>query len=343
MFKKLSTYLHWEDEAFKTALAAMQHLRKLFLSMPFEDFVNIDKLWKSLPSDNEIHTYLMRLDARLDFGTDSFRYYMQYLGDAKTAEVADKYSWHSVHTDFRGRCEINHTDKAIGFAMGFYCIDEDLDIVAKLGYEVDPGAVEETISTKLGEVIISGYKNTKGNYHGFCQIEYEDGTNQECFFNDGKILARKIYYTNGAREDLSDSENIAVDPFANRSVYEVVDDGEDNFDCDPINIDRDKAVEIFNILGEYSLEMKSYHTRQYPYDDNEYEETESAQCVPCLNMALLYDGELWGVVLQTNKYGILPIGSEEYSLKGNWKTYAVALDEVFTEGNLKISLKKKSK
>ncbi len=340
MFQKESAYLHRKDDDFEVALEAMQHLRKQFLTMPFEKFVNLQILRKTLPANHEVWKYLTRLDARLDFGTDSYRYFMLYLRDAQTAQVADKNEWHDVHTDFRGRCEIRNADRALGYAMGFKHLGDDLDIES-MGYEADPGSVEETISTEFGEVQIAGYKNAEGHYHGYCQIQQGDGVRQSCFFDDGKILARRMYYANGMREDIRDNDHIAVDPFANRTVYEVFEDADGDFKIKEIAIERHMAEEIFNTLGDYSLEMECMHERRYPYDDEIYYETECDRCVPGLNMALLMDGRLCGVVLKSNEYDILPLDSEKYSLHGGWEMYVVGLDDEFTDGRVKLSLRKK--
>ncbi len=340
MFKKSPTYLSRNDENFEVALEAMQHLRKHFLTVPFEEFVNSEKLRQSLPENKELRRYLINLGSRLNFGTDSYRYFMQYLSDAKTAEVADEYASQRIHTDFRGRCEINNADTALGYAMGFNCLDDDLD-VEKLGYETDFGYIEETISTELGDVVISGHKNAKGNYHGYCQIMQADGSNQKCFFNDGKILARRIYYTNGAGEDIRDNDNIAVDPFAQRTVYNVVESADNDLHIEKISVERAMAEEIFNTLSGYSLEMECVHAKRYPYDDDTYYETEHAKCVPALNMALFMGGKLIGVVLKTNEYDILPLDCEKYSLRNRWETYVVSFDDEFKEGPLKITLRKR--
>ncbi len=341
MFKKESTYLRRDDDDFEVALAAMQHLRKMFLTLPFDQFVKVKKLWQSLPDDAAVRHYLMRLDARLDFGMDSFRYFMQYLADAKTAEVADRYAWHDVHTDFRGRCEIRRADKALGYAMGFHCLEEDLG-VESFGYEADPGYVEETISTALGEVTIAGCKNAKGRYHGYCQIEQADGVLQECFFDDGKILARRLCYANGMSEDVRDNATIAVDVFADRTAYKATENADGTVEINEIPISRAVARAIFDTLSTYSLEMECEYERHYPYDDETHYEIERARCVPGVNMALLKGGKLWGAVLKTNGHGILPPDCDKYALRDSWKVYTVRLDDTVVQGDLKISLKKQS-
>ncbi len=341
MVKKDSTYLHRDDEAFEMTLEGMQHLRKQFLSMPFRQFVNSEKLWKSLPKNKELRKHLIRLDARLNFGTESFRYFMMYLRDAKTAEVVDEYESQRVHTDFRGRCEIDDADKALGYAMGFKELDEDLNVEA-LGYELDPGYVEETISTVLGDVQIFGCKNTKGNYHGYCRILQSDGVFQRCFFDNGKILARRIYYKNGTSEDIHDNSDIAVDPFANRTVLDAIEDQGSIVDIRNIPIEREMAEEIFNTLSGYSLEMTCTYARRYPYDDETYYETETDRCVPGLDMAIVEDGKLWGVAFKTNGHEVLPIASEKHPLHGNWEYYILALDAELRQDAMKVSLRKRS-
>ncbi len=339
MFKKSTAYLRRNDEDFEVELEAMQLLRKRFLEVPFEEFVNIEALRQSISGNAKVNRYLISLGTRLDFGTDSYRYYMQYLRDEKTAEVADSDASHDIHTDFRGRCDIRNVHYVLEYAMGFNCLDEELDL-EKRGYESDPGYVEETLCTELGKVQISGHKNTKGNYHGYCQIIQSDGAEQDCFFDDGKILARRIYYTNGVKEDVRGNPNIVVDPFANRKVYEVSEDNSGALDINETYVDRETAEEIFNILSGYSLEMSCVHRKTYPYDDEIYYETERDRCVPGLNMALLRDGKLWGVVLKCNGYNILPIDDAMYSLCNYWPNYAVELGGKFSKGELTVTLAK---
>ncbi len=341
MFQKESTYLHRKDDDFEAALEAMQHLRKQFLTMPFEEFVNEERLRQTLPAKPGVQRYLKRLEFRLDFGTDSYRYFMPYLRDAKTAEVADMDSSHDVHTDFRGRCDIRNVHTALGYAMGFKYLEEDL-AVDRWGYEADPGAVEESISTELGDVQISGYKNAKGHYHGYCQIQQTDGALQRCFFDDGTILARRIYYPNGTSEDIRENAHIAVNPFAQRTVYEMLENHDGDVEVQEIMIDDDLSEKIFHTLGNYDLEMSCVHARRYAYDDDTYYETERDHCIPGLRMALLKDGKLWGVVFKTNGYIILPLGDEKYSLCRRWRTCAIELDGDYAEDALKLSLRKKT-
>jgi len=350
MSRRYAAVLYRSDENYQVAVEAMDHLRKQFLKMPFEEFVNAEKLRGTLPEKETVRKYLTGLSMYLDFGTDSYRYYMRYLGDVITAEVIEADSSHDIHTDMWGRIRNGNIKQALGFAMGFQRFSEDLG-VEELGYERDYGYVEETVSTDLGDVQISGLKNTNGNFHGYCEILQNDGSIQSCFFNDGRILARRIDYANGMSEIVQDNSSLAVDIFAPRTIYEYclkqdVTEDDDSIvlkdDCviRTVTVDRETVEEIYNTLGAYELAMEYRHYVEYPYDEGEWE-TEKAKRVPTMNMALLKDGKLAGVLFKTSGYGILALDEVNSSTRYWWSNCVVGLDEDTTEGDFKFSLRKK--
>ncbi len=350
MVKKYTVSLYRSSENYEVAVEAMAQLRKQFLKMPFEEFVNIEKLRRTLPKKETVSKYLMELSTYLDFGTDSYRYFMKYLEDTQTAEVAEADVSHDIHTDMWGRIRNWNAKQALGFALGFQCFSEELG-VEEMGYERDFGYAEETVSTELGDVQIFGHKNQKGNFHGYCEILQSDGTLQCCFFNDGKILARHIYYANGMSEDVKDTDSLAVDPFAPRTVYELYsaeevpedDDSvvvrEENAVIKKVTADRETVEMLFNTLGKYSLRMEYRHYVEYPYDEGDWE-TEKAERTPCVNMALLSDGKLVGVLVKTNGRTIISLDSVRRSLS-RWKNFVISIDEETVFNDYTFTFRKK--
>lgn len=351
MSKKYAAVLYRSSENYEVAVEAMAYLRKQFLKMPFEEFVNVKKLRCTLPEKETVKKHLTGISTYLDFGTESYRYFMQYLEDTKTDEIAEADISHDIHTDMWGRIRNRNAKQALGFAMGFQCFSKDLG-VEDLGYERDPGYVEETVSTELGDVQISGLKNINGNFHGYCEIVQGDGTLQNCFFDDGKILARRIDYTNGMCEDVQDNNCLAVDIWAPRTVYEycerqyVLDDDsivlkDDDRVIRKVTVDRETVEEIYHTLGKYELQMEYQHYVEYPYDEGGWE-TEKAKRVPGMSMALLIEGKLVGVLFKTNGYHLLALDAVKGSVRNSYRICVAYLDEEYTEGVFKFSLKQKS-
>ena len=351
MLKKYMATIYRRDDDFEVAVEAMVHLRKQFLTMPFEKFVIVKELRRTLPEKEEVSKHLLNLGTYLDFGTDSYRYFMRYLEDAKTAEVVEADADHDIHTDMWGRISYRKAKQALGFAMGFQRFSEELN-VEELGYESDPGYAEETVSTELGDVQISGLKNTNGNFHGYCEILQSDGAVQSCFFNDGKILVRRIWYANGMCEDVKGDHGLAVDPFAPRTVYELCsaedvpedDDSvvvkDENVVIKKVIADRETVEMLFNTLGNYSLRVEYRHYVSYPYCDEDVLETEKAERTPTINMALISDGKPIGVLFKSNGKSIAAPDCER-CLNWGWDTYSVPLDEEIVEGEFTFTLRKK--
>lgn len=350
MLNKYSATVYRRDEDFEVAVEAMSHLRKQFLTMPFETFVNVEELRRTLPEKKEVSKHLLYLGTYLDFGTDSYRYFMRYLEDAKTAKVVEADADHDIHTDMWGRISHRKAKQALGFAMGFQRFSEELN-VEELGFESDPGYAEETVSTELGDVQISGLKNTNGNFHGYCEILQSDGAVQSCFFNDGKILARRICYANGMCEDVKGDHGLAVDPYAPRTVYELCitedvaeDDntafGDKEHVIKEVTADRETVKEIFNTFGNYSLHAEYRHYVSYPYCDEDVLETENSERTPTVNMALIFEGKLAGVLFKSNGKSIAAPDCER-CLNWGWDTFTVPLDEEIVKGQFTFTLRKK--
>lgn len=350
MRKRYCASVYRRDDDFELAVEAMSHLRKLFLTMPFEKFVIIEELRRTMVEKKALSRYLISLGSYLDFGIDSFRYFMMSLEDALTKNVVEADSDHDIHTDMRGRINNWNAKKALGFAMGFQCLSEELG-VEELGYERDPGYAEETVFTELGILQISGLKNTKGNFHGYCEILQPNGALQRCFFNDGKPLARRIEYANGMCEDVKENVSLAVDPYAPRLVYELCNSNEVEEDCDSVAMlyedvairrvtaDRETVERLFNTLGNYSLRVEYRHYVRYPYDEGEWE-TEESERTPTVDMALIEKGQLIGVYFKSNGRTITSLDSERRS-NWSWEVLTCLLDQEFVMENYKVTLNKK--
>jgi len=350
MFKKTTVALYESENDFKVEVEAMVHLRAQFLKMPFEEFVNVKKLRNTFSEKEAVAKYLSGIGTYLGCGTDCFRYFMLYLEDAKTAEVAELDVSHDIHTDTWGRIENWQARRVLGFAMGFQCFSDELN-VAEMGFERDPCCVVETVSTELGDVQIFGCKNKNGNFHGYCQILQNDGAMQHCFFNDGKILARRIEYANGMCEDVKDTDSLVVDPFAPRTVYELcgVEDVSEDDDSvvlrngitviKKVNADKETVEMLFNTIGSYSLRVEYRHYVEYPYDQGDWE-TEKAERTPTVNMALLTDGQLFGVLVKTNGKSIIAFDSVRRASSA-WDNFVIPLDEETVLDSYTFTLRKK--
>ena len=335
------------DDDFALHLEALTLLRKLFLSMPYEDFVNIYKLRENF--SKQLTSYFMYLSSYLDYDVDSYKYFMLYLEDAQTFEVCESYKDHDIHTDMWGRIALRKNHDALGYAMGFKCFTSDLD-VAKYGYEKDLGYVEEMITIDSHNYKISGHKNNRGNYHGYCEILEEDETLQSCFFDDGKIKTRKIYYQNGLTKEVSEHDDIIIDHFAPRTVYELY----DAQDCDNQNdvvisndeivikkmiVSRDVVEMLFHTLSQYCLKMEYKHFVQYPYDEGEWE-VDKMERIPSIDMALFHNKELVGIVFKTNGRRILSLDTYG-GLNRSWDVFPLFIDDEVTIDEYKFSLRKK--
>lgn len=348
MYPNNVLYLHENEEDFKLSLEAIALLRRLFLSLPFAQFTDVKVLRTHLPEHRV--KYLSSLSTYLDFGTDSFRYHMLYLNDDLTGKVYDRDEDHYYHTDMWGRIDQRLVKGALAYAMGFKSFQLELD-VEKYGYERDFGYVEETLDIDGQKYQIYTHKNANGRYHGYSEIVQEDGSLQRCFFDDGKILARKIAYANGLGEDLKNCDSIAVDIYAPRMVYEVVDpaavaenDSDLVYHCDGLAIrqvmaDRTQVEKLFQTLCQYTLKMEYRHFVQYPYDEGEWE-TEKRQRIPALDMAVLKDGELDALLFKTNGKSLV---SPDYQPHRYWEMYIIAIDDEIQINEYTFSCLKKDK
>ncbi len=343
------TVLSKYSENYELKAKAMSYLRKQFLSMPYEDFVNINKLRGVLNIEPEISRHLINLNSYLDFGIDSYRYFM-HLEDEKSAEVKDALVGHDIHTDMWGRINNSNAYSALQFAMGFSEFSNEID-VEELGLERYYGYAEETVSTELGDVEMFGYKNINGKFHGYGEIKQSDGAKQLCFFDNGRILARRIMYLNGMCEDVRDNDSLVVDPYVPRVIYELCSSTKVKEDDNIVFADNEMAVkqvhadrkiveEIFNILGDYSLRVEYQHYVSYPYCDEDVLEIEKAERIPTINMAFIDDGHLGGVIFKTNGKTITALDNAGQTNR-ILDTMLVGLNQENVIQNYKITLRKK--
>ena len=347
MIEKLTAPLYRTSDHYQLAAEAMAHLRKQFLRMPFEEFVNAKALRHTFSENAELSKYLSQMNHYLDFGTDSYRYFMRYLEDAKTAEVAYAASGHDIHTDMWGRIGNQRAYEALRFAMGFTCFSDKLN-VEELGLENDYGYAEETVSVGSEDVKIFGHKNANGNFHGFCQILQGNDTVQRCFFNDGRILARRIEYANGMCEDGKDNDSLLADPYAPGTVYELCEpsDGEpvvfagEETAVRKVAADRETVKMLFDTLGNHSLCLEYRHYVSYPYCDEDVLEIERTKRTPTVNMAMIGGGRLLGVLFKTNGRSIRFPDSALCS-SGRWDTLTVGLGQESVFKHYTVSLRKK--
>lgn len=347
MINRIRYYLNEKDDNFEIKIQSATLLRKLFLSMTYENFVNVNTLREQLPP--KVKAKIIRIYDYLYYGMDSYRFFMFYLKDAKTAQLYDKDQSFGIHTDMWGRIALSNAKDALGYAMGFKCFSDKVD-VEKYGYERDAGYAEETMLIDGCNYTVKGLKNVQGNFHGFGNIIHDDGTIQCCFFDDGNILARKVYYPNGLSEDIFDQSDIVIDRFAPRYVYELCNPENQNDDYKIVFNDeksviekrmvgRDVVEKLYYTLGQYVFKMEYRHFVQYPYSEGEWE-VDKAKCTPSMKMALLYKNELIGILFKTHGTTLVDIGTCEYPYNSA-EMYCVFLNEEKTNGEYTFILKTK--
>ena len=97
---------------------------------------------------------------------------------------------------------------------------------------------------------------------------------------------------------------------------------------------------IFNTFGNYSLHAEYRHYVSYPYCDEDVLETENSERTPTVNMALIFEGKLAGVLFKSNGKSIAAPDCER-CLNWGWDTFAMPLDEEIVKGQFTFTLRKK--